>query len=239
MPDAGILSFYYGKRRPKGAQLLVNLSTLALWQGDAARAHALARTALDIALAVEAHLWEALALVCVGNAELALGHHAAASQACERARGRALEIGHALQYDATAGLARVALASDDPDGALGQLEPVLAHLAGGGKLEGTDWPRLIELTCHQALARAGDARATGLLERIHGSLQARGGHDQRRRAAPQLLEQHPPPSRDRESLASARRGLVGATSGQLSGRERPASKAAEGQLRVGTASLHA
>jgi len=193
------------------------------------RALALARTALDIALAVEAHFWEALAL----------GHYAAASQACERARGRALEIGHALQYDATAGLARVALASDDPDGALGQLEPVLAHLAGGGKLEGTDWPRLIELTCHQALARAGDARATGLLERIHGSLQARGGHDQRRRAAPQLLEQHPPPSRDRESLASARRGLVGATSGQLSGRERPASKAAEGQLRVGTASLHA
>ena len=156
MPDAGILSFYYGKRWPKGAQLLVNLSTLALWQGDAARAHALARTALDIALAVEAHFWEALAL----------GHYAAASQACERARGRALEIGHALQYDATAGLARVALASDDPDGALGQLEPVLAHLAGGGKLEGTDWPRLIELTCHQALARAGDARATGLLERI-------------------------------------------------------------------------
>ena len=134
---------------------LCNLSTLALWQGDAARAHALARTALDIALAVEAHFWEALALVCLGNAELALGHYAAASQACERARERALEIGHALQYDATAGLARVALASDDPDGALGQLEPVLAHLAGGGNLEGTDWPRLIELTCHQALSSRG------------------------------------------------------------------------------------
>ena len=152
---------------------LCNLSTLALWHGDAARAHAFARTALDIALAVEAHFWEALALVCLGNAELALGTMPRRSQACEQARARAMEIGHALQYDATAGLARVALASEDPNGALGQLEPVLAHLSGGGNLEGTDWPRLIELTCHQALSRAGDARVSGVLARIHGSLQAR------------------------------------------------------------------
>jgi len=152
---------------------LCNLSTLALWQGDLARAHALARSAVDIALAAEAHFWEALALVCLGNAELALGHHAAATEACEQARARALEIGHALQYDATAGLARVALAVNDPDAALRQVEPVLAHLAGGGNLEGTDWPRLVELTCHKALDRAGDTRATAVLERMHRSLQAR------------------------------------------------------------------
>ena len=57
-------------------------------------------------------------------------------------------------------------------GALREVEPVLAHLAGGGTLDGTENPRLIELTCHRVLARVGDPRAAEWLTRAHDALQA-------------------------------------------------------------------
>jgi hypothetical protein len=41
---------------------------------------------------------------------------------------------------------------------------------GGGTLDGTGYPRLIEWTCHQVLERAGDPRAGAWLERAHRAL---------------------------------------------------------------------
>ncbi|MDP3835506.1 MAG: adenylate/guanylate cyclase domain-containing protein [Hydrogenophaga sp.] len=167
---------------------LGNLSTLALWQGDETRALALARQALDIALATQARDMETLAALHLGDAELALGRTAAARQAYAQARGRALEIDSAWQHDASAGLARVALsdrgaawvstaapavvAAVAADAALEALQPLLDHLAAGGTLDGTEHPRLIELTVHQALSRAGDPRAAEWLTRAHTALMA-------------------------------------------------------------------
>ena len=49
-------------------------------------------------------------------------------------------------------LRRVALAQNDACGALRHVEGVLAHVAGGGTLEGADSAIVVELTCYQARA---------------------------------------------------------------------------------------
>lgn len=56
--------------------------------------------------------------------------------------------------------------------AVGELRPVLDHVAAGHLLHGAQQPRWIELTCHQALARAGDPRAFDWPARAHGTLMA-------------------------------------------------------------------
>lgn len=81
--------------------------------------------------------------------------------------GGALGIDDPTQFDASAGLARVALAEGDTAAALDVLQPVLDHIAAGGSLDGSSYPRLIELTVHQTLARAQDPRAAEWLERAH------------------------------------------------------------------------
>ena len=107
----------------------------------------------------------------MGDAELALGRLAEARQDYTQAWARALEIDSAWQRDACAGLARVALAEGDAAAALAALQPVLDHVAAGGALDGTD-SRRNELTCYQALARAGDPRAGDWLARAHKALMA-------------------------------------------------------------------
>ncbi len=155
---------------------LCSLSMLARWQGDDARALALARAALEEEVSVQRPVTEIGMLWMLGEAELALGRYAAAGQALAQAHARAVHTGIAFQHDASAALARVALAQGDVAAALQALGPLLAldaqAGAGGVTLEGTDLPRLIELTCHQVLAKAGDARAAGWLRRAHDAMQA-------------------------------------------------------------------
>jgi tetratricopeptide (TPR) repeat protein len=153
--------------------VLSHLSRLALMQGDDARALALARSALEIAVTAQARDNEAIALLRLGDAELALGRMAAARQAFEGARALATEVDDPCRHDATAGLARVALAQGDSVAALREVEALLAHIAGGGSWEGVEVPRLIELTCHRVLARANDPRAGHWLLLAHEGLQAR------------------------------------------------------------------
>ena len=176
-----------GDRVMEGAAL-GNLSRLALWQGDETRALALARQALDIAVATQARDTEVEAGLRLGEAELALGRSAAARQAYAQARERALEIDSPMQHDASAGLACVALAEHGAAGAstaapaapatetaqaaLQALQSLLDHLAAGGTLDGTEYPREIELTVYQALALAGDPRAAEWLARAHTALMA-------------------------------------------------------------------
>ena len=160
-----------GDRAIEGATL-GNLSLLALWQGQEARALALARQALEITVAAQARDLAVNAGLALGDAELALGRVAEARQAYTQAHAGALEIGSANQHDASAGLARVALAEGDTAAELAALQPLLDHVAAGGSLDAAEYPRLIELTCHQALARAGDPAAADWLARAHSALMA-------------------------------------------------------------------
>ena len=173
---------------------LCSLSTLALWQGGDARALALARSALDIAVAVQAGDWEAYASLYLGDAEAALGRVAPAAKAYARARRVAQEIGSGAQFDASAGLGRLALAQGDIGGALSDVHALLSAAGAGAEADAADGPveadervateaaashfegafapRLIELTIHQVLAAAGDPRAAAWLQRAHRALMA-------------------------------------------------------------------
>jgi class 3 adenylate cyclase len=154
---------------------LCALATLALWQGDDAQALVHARTAVDTAVAVQARDQEIAALCRVGEAELALGRHAAAAQAFASAHERATELASPYRHDAAAGLARVALAQGDSGAAMHALMPLLAVGAATGAaddlLKGVEFPRLVEWTCHRVLASAGDPRAAHWLARAHEALQ--------------------------------------------------------------------
>ena len=160
-----------GDRMVEGATL-ATLSTLALRQGQEAQALALARQALEITVAAQARDHAVNAGLGLGDAELALGRVAEARQPYTQAHARALEIGSAYQHDASAGRASAALAEGDTAAALAALQPLLDHMAAGGTLDVTEDPRLIELTCHQALARAGDPAAADWLTRAHTALMA-------------------------------------------------------------------
>ena len=170
--DAALQMLRANGDRVIGGATLGNLSTLALWQGQEARALALARQALEITVAAQARDRAVEAGLRLGDAELALGRVAEARQAYTQAHGGALEIGSAAQHTASAGLARVALAEGDTAAALTALQPLLDHVAAGGTLDGAEYPRLIELTCHQAFARAGDPAAADWLARAHTALMA-------------------------------------------------------------------
>jgi len=160
-----------GDRVIEGATLC-NLSDIALMRGDAASALTLARSAIDVLVRTQARDRELDARLKLGHAELALGQHDAARDAFEHMRHEALAIGSPWQHDAVAGLAQVALTQGNDAQALRALQPVLDHVSGGGTLDGSVKPRLIELTCYQVLARCGDPRATEWLTRAHDALQA-------------------------------------------------------------------
>ena len=170
--DAGLqMARAHGDRQSECAAL-AGLSAVVLWQGDETRALALARQALDLAVAAKARDFEGVAELRLGAAELALGRTAAARDAYVQAHALAMEIAVPWLHDASAGLARVALAEGDATAAVAALQPLLAHVADGGTPNGTEHPRLIELSCHHALARAGDSRADEWLARAHGALMA-------------------------------------------------------------------
>jgi len=156
---------------------LCALSTLALWQGDDAHALVQARAAVETSVAVLARDLEAPALCRVGDAELALGRYSQAAEAFASAHARASEISSPYRHDASAGLARVALAQDDTPAAMQALAPLLALGVHGGAdedpLEGVEFPRHVEWTCYRVLTRAGDPRASEWLDRAHGALQTR------------------------------------------------------------------
>jgi len=170
--DAGLQMARAHGDRPSECAALTGLSAMMLGQGDETRALALARQALDIAVATRTREFEGVAGLRLGAAELALGRRAAARDAYAQAHARAMEIDAAWQHDASSGLARVALADEDATAAVAALQPLLEHIAAGGTLDGTEHPRLIELSCHQALARADDPRADEWLARAHGALMA-------------------------------------------------------------------
>jgi class 3 adenylate cyclase/tetratricopeptide (TPR) repeat protein len=151
---------------------LGNLSALALRQGDEPRALALARQAVGVAQAAQARAVAVFAELAHGDAETALGRLSEAQQAYAQALALAREIGDPRQYDASAGLARVALAANDHVAALAAVQPLLGHVAAGGTLDGTTEPIRISLGCHQALACAGDSRAEAWLMRAHTMLMA-------------------------------------------------------------------
>ena len=151
---------------------MANLSQLALWEGDAERAREHAMTSLEAAAEVQAQTFQLFALWCLGNAELALGDLDAADTRYALALVLAQTSGSPQVHDASAGLARIALARDDVPGAGRNLAPLLETLESGGTLDGTFGASAIQLVCWQFLDRSQDPRAGAFLSKAHDALQA-------------------------------------------------------------------
>ncbi len=150
--------------------ILSNIAALEFWSGKEIRARSAARAAHALAVAVEAPNFQILSRIYLGHAELALGRQAEAVEAYEEARRIAKKGDLPFGLDATAALARAALQSNDIDGAMREVELLLAHWAAQGRFAGTCEPRLLELICYQVLVAAGDSRAAEWLERAHTNL---------------------------------------------------------------------
>ena len=145
---------------------LVSLSAIVRLQGDDARALGLARSGLELAVATDMPFWHTVALIELGETELALGRHAPAAQAFEQAGAQASVDRH--RHEAAAGLARTALAQGNAAKAFQVVEQLLEKSAYRGA---ADFGRDIELTCHLVLAAVGDARAAEWLQVAHTKLQ--------------------------------------------------------------------
>ena len=170
--EAGLKLIRANGDRAMEALTLCTLAEVSWLQADNARALELAQTARAIALAVEAKDTEISALLNVGVAELALGHVAAAVSAFEDCRANAVAIKDPRQHDAVAGLARASHRQGDLEAALALVSTLSRHKQDGGTFEGTLFPRLLELTCWQVLAAAGDERSTEWLDAAYGAVQA-------------------------------------------------------------------
>ena len=159
-------------RRDAEASVLVNLASVTNLQGDDASTLAYANKAYEVATACGQRDLAAYARLVCGHAELALGRYAFAVEAYSQSRDqlRELQMRRQQVLDPVAGLARVALALGDLPAALEQVEFILAHMAAGGRFDGTEEPLRLPLTCYQVLSAAGDPRAADVLANAHAEL---------------------------------------------------------------------
>jgi hypothetical protein len=118
-----------------------------------------------------------------GHAHVALDELAEAATCYQISLELFREIGRTtMPPEPIAGLARIALASGNVEGAMTAVAEIVAHLDGGGSIDGTEDPLWIYLTCHEVLAAAGSPRAGEFLTRAHGLLTERAaplGDDER------------------------------------------------------------
>jgi tetratricopeptide (TPR) repeat protein len=132
-----------------------------------------ARRALRIHRTFGHRYRQAFALVHLGHSLVGLGRLEEATDAYKQALDLRREMGHRhLVSEPLAGMARVALALDDPAAALVYVEEILSHLETRS-VDGTDEPLRIYLTCYRVLRANGDPRADEVLETAHCLLQER------------------------------------------------------------------
>jgi len=147
------------------------LAMITLREGDPESAMTLAQAALETSLAVQNVDTQITSLFQIAAIERARGRTHAAAAAFERAHAIAVANDETMRFDAAAGIAREALARGDGAAAMQALEEVLAHLAEGGVLDGTESRQRIRLTCYEVLSAAGDPRAAAMLDTAYALLQ--------------------------------------------------------------------
>jgi predicted ATPase/class 3 adenylate cyclase len=144
---------------------LINLSAFSEMQNHGPRALRYAEEAADLARKAGDRSGEAWALHYMGHAYLLLNHLQEAQNAYQRSVEIRTELGQpSLSMEPLAGLVEVALHMDDMGAAASAGEKVLAHLANGGTLDGTDSPLRVYYTCYLFLKKQRDARSTELLQ---------------------------------------------------------------------------
>jgi predicted ATPase len=149
---------------------LGNLSHLSLRKNQFEQSLMLAKLAANIAVSVEARDFEAVAHFRLGDALQALDRYEESAAAYTHALTLAVEIDDPVQFDALAGMARLALAQHNVPLALEHANTLENHALDGGTFDGTDSIHLIELTCYEVFTSALDPRADEWLTKAHTHL---------------------------------------------------------------------
>jgi len=173
--DAALELFQLGRRlsaeigqRVTEAYLLANMAISAFRRGDHAGSIDSATQAMQLAEELEDRDLQAIMHSAVGHAYAALGELQEAEKRYQASLVLFRELGRAtMPPEPIAGLARVALARDDVSGAKAYVTEIVAHLDGGGLIDGTEDPIWIYMTCYHVLAATGVARAAEFLTSAH------------------------------------------------------------------------
>lgn len=151
---------------------LANLGLTAHLQNENSRAVAHLHEALQIVREIGEQAEEAAILTYLGHAELGRGQLAEAGAAYRAALELRNQLAQPiLATEPLAGLAQVALATDDIIAALAHVSAILVHLERS-TLAGTDEPLRVYYTCYQILRAAGDSRADDMIETAYRMLMA-------------------------------------------------------------------
>lgn len=152
----------------------VNLSLVLGQQGDASAALVQSQAALALLAPAADPCALAAAQRAQGLAQLALGRLAVAEAAFVAARDSLDALGlERLAVEAIAGLAAVALARGDLDGARRAAVLVLERAGPAWRMDGLDEPERVCLACFDALRACGDPGADAVLAAGWSALQAR------------------------------------------------------------------
>ena len=162
-----------GKRQNQGITL-INLGIAHLNQGQAREASLHAAQALALLRASGDRWAEAAALRVLGQAAQASGQAGAALEHLSASRDLFAAVGtQHLALEASAALASLSLQQGDLGDALAHIDILLTQQATGVALDGVEEPLRLQLSCHQVLAAAGDARAPAVLAAAHQALMQR------------------------------------------------------------------
>jgi class 3 adenylate cyclase/tetratricopeptide (TPR) repeat protein len=163
------------------ADILFNYALFLNQTGKAQAAYERCQQGLELLPGSEHPDEQWFGLTCLGHAFISLGELEEADTAFGKASSKARKWRKPLMdYESTAGSARLLLAKGDLKKALQKLEKLLAHIKANppapGKscpLDGTLEPMRIYQTCYQVLKANGDSRAEMLLIQAHDVMQTR------------------------------------------------------------------
>lgn len=159
--------------------ILENLGKIAQLQGNYPRTLELARQSLAIAEEIDDSVGQGYALLRQGEALAGLGEAEAAAESYRRALLLwDEEEEKSGRFQAMAGLARLLLDGDAPEGlqsAKEQIGPILADLDSDAITDG-ETPLNVLVTCWQVLQANQDPRASEVLARARALLETRAAH---------------------------------------------------------------
>jgi class 3 adenylate cyclase/tetratricopeptide (TPR) repeat protein len=147
------------------AYTLINLSAVAAVQGEVTTALRFANQAEELTVKIGDRSGQAWALLNKGHARLLGKDFEQAQEAYQRSAGIREELDQpSLATEPLAGLIQVALECGDISSAERWTEKILAHLEGGGTLDGTEEQLRIYLACYRTLEVKRDARSKDILQ---------------------------------------------------------------------------
>jgi tetratricopeptide (TPR) repeat protein len=159
---------------PDEVYILNDLASVARVQADYAGARDYYEQSLAIARDIGDRRGEAYALTGLGDCLAELNQWAEAVAACQQAVRLRQELHQPhLEMESRACSARAALGQGDLAQAQGDVAAILAYLDAGNRLDGTDEPLRIYLTCYQVLQANQDERAEEILGTAHQALEER------------------------------------------------------------------